>query len=791
MPLVDSQTSSPGRDPAAAAPSPPPSSSSSPWTLSSPAPSESAIATGADLVLDSGGLAVVHLFHLVVVLGPAVGELEFPASAALGDVLALEGGDVGPHARALRLIDVHGVVLVVAVLAEDELAVEVVLGLGLGGFAHLDGLGRGDVGEGLLVEKVEGLVVVLEDIRLAALLALLCLSGGCLAFRVVLLFRIAAVQGLVEFVLELPLGLVLIIVAAVVLIVGSFGGVLLPLCPLLGLADVDNQLLVRLGAVLVDVVVAEAAHHPLEDVLDLGLEVPLVLVAPDNQIGDERGEAGQHELDGETDDAHLDETEAALHDLAVVGRQEESLLTELRPELEEETADGCDGGGDHVRGAPCQTGADHGEVLLDVGRSCGGSLRHVWDLAVVDLGTVCGDHAVSHLDQQLVSCFSGPLIVLLAADNDLAQDGWDEMQGVVVDIWKEGDDGCETFTPGGGGNLLSTGDEEVLELQAPFPECCLADLRAGQARNEFHLADSVESLHDLGLGRYAQECIDGLKDRASALWQCLCVDIEKDSKHVAGESAQMLEVFLGGGAGDSALEEKVFFLLIIDVGDGLIRLHDGSESAADVQSQIDLLVELVKGLGQVQRQIAIAGEDGPNLLHNCLVNLYLHGLGRLAVVENLLEHEFTERDHLALEMVEVGVAGVISEDGEHPSSAVLALDGLDEVQGQYRQNSFGSHGTGGLADEFVCLLLVAERRALADLTYSLSNSQQDGVGSPAQNIEHGTKNGEGLKPSRLVLNSEQGFGCLGNLLKDLFVVYRWLGNHLRGHTVCHEGNQAL
>src|SRR5690606_39434931 len=90
---------------------------------------------------------------------------------------------------------------------EDELAVQIHLGLCLGGLAHLDGPCRRDVGQGGLVEEIERLVVVLENVRLPALLTLLTLPGRCtagvLVVRLVIFIRVTAVERLIVLILEL------------------------------------------------------------------------------------------------------------------------------------------------------------------------------------------------------------------------------------------------------------------------------------------------------------------------------------------------------------------------------------------------------------------------------------------------------------------------------------------------------------------------------------------------------------------------------------------------------------
>lgn len=282
----------------------------------------------------------MHIFIIVIIPRSPVRELEFPASATLCGVFALEGSNVGAYPRGrLRLINVHPVwvVVIVSVLPEDEFAIEIDLGFCPGRFAHFARFGGGDVGEGLLVEKIEGLVVIFNDVGLAALLGGLLLVesvvgslllviivvGGC---RVI---GVAAVERLIVLVVVLAFvagGLAIVgagVAGVFVTAEACAGGILSLLGAFFGFADVDDELLVGFGAVLVDEIVAKAADHALENVLDFGFEVALVFAAPDDEVGDQSGEAGHHELDGEADDAYFHEAEAALDDFAVVGCEEE------------------------------------------------------------------------------------------------------------------------------------------------------------------------------------------------------------------------------------------------------------------------------------------------------------------------------------------------------------------------------------------------------------------------------------------------------------------------------------
>ncbi|KAI6764772.1 hypothetical protein HG531_012659 [Fusarium graminearum] len=536
------------------------SSDASPSTLSTTASSTTeastaaAIPSRADPALDCGNIVVVHLhFVIFVVLAASVGELELASTAALGHVLALEGSD-------------------------DELAVEVDLGLGACRLAHLDRLCGRDVGQSLLVEKIQGLIVVLDN---------------CL----------------IVLVLELALRWAILVIITLLSIVLALGSILLLLGTLLGLSDVDHQLLVVIGTVLVDVVVTKAADHALENVLYLGLEMALVLVAPNNK--------------------------AALDDLSVVGGEEKVHG------LNQKSTNGSDGSRNHVGCATGQTSANHGDELLNVGSSSRGVIRHVRNLTVVDSRAASLNHTLSHTNQKIVSCLTRTLVVLLARDNDLAEHGRNEVKRGVGDKGKKGDDCGETL-----------------------------------------------SLHELSVGCDAEEGVDGLQDRTAALRKSLCVYVEQDGEHVAGKLGKVFEVLLGISAADPALKNKVLFLLL-DISNSLVRLDKSLESSADVQSQLNLLVQkvcqdlrkaLVERLGEIQRKVAVTGEDRPDLLNDCLVDLDFHCLLGLSVIDNPLEHEFTKGNHLTLEVSQICVACVIAKNREHPSTTWLTLYGLGKVQ---------------------------------------------------------------------------------------------------------------
>ncbi|GKT47162.1 uncharacterized protein ColSpa_07343 [Colletotrichum spaethianum] len=673
-----------------------------------------------NLSLDDRSFAIVQVLHFFIVLSTLVAELELAAETPLGDVLALERGDVSVDAGAVVLgaVDLHRLV----VLAEDQLAVKIGAGLGLGGLAHLDGLGGRDVGQGVAVEQIKRLILVFDDIRVTALpvgaLALGACGRALVVGLVVGAFRVAAVESLVQLVVELAS---LAAILFVTLLASLLGGVLLLLTALLGLADVDDELPVAFRTVLVDEVETELAYHALQDMPDLALEVALVLVAPDDEVGNKRRQARDHEFRGKTDDADLDETQDTLDDLAVVGGQEEihgldkvgkSLCAQGPSELVKHTAEGGDGRRDHVGGATNKTSADHGEELLQVGLAGGRVRRHVRDLGVVNGSAVRSLHAVTNLNKKIVSSLSGALVVLLAANDDLAKDGRDEVERGVGDIREEGRQGAQTLSTSRSRHLLSTRQEHLLQLVAACFECQFAGFGLGKTRDQLLRLILFED------------------DDSSDLEQGRVALAGQNSKHIASEAAQVLQVLLRSSSGDTALEHQVLLAVILNGSNGLIGLDEDLERSANLKTQLDLLVQnvceklsegLVKRLCYIKREIAVARQGCPNLLHKSLKDLDFHSLLRLAVVQHPLEHEFTEGHHLLAEMSKVGVAKVVAEDGEHPRATLLTLGGLSDVQRQYGENSLGTHGADGLSNDFVSLLLALERVTTTELSDGLGD----------------------------------------------------------------------
>ncbi|PMB73770.1 hypothetical protein BM221_001195 [Beauveria bassiana] len=640
----------------------------------------------ADAALDHRGRFLIQLHTtilvivaVVVVPGAAVRKLELAAAATPRGVFALDGGDIRADTATtcFGLVNLHGVFVVIVVLAEDELAVEVELGFGLFlRLPRLGGLGGGNVGERLLVEQIQRLVIVFENICLAALLRLLLWPGRrrfVIIIAVVVAFRLAAVDGAVVFRVKLLLAVsvffLLVIVVAVAVGSGTRArGILSLLGALLGLANVGDELAVSLGTVLVDGVVAEAADHALENVLDFGLEVALVLVAPDQEVGHERGEPRQHQLHGQADDANLDEAQAALDNLAIVRRQEEvhgldqvrqRLLGQRGAVLVQQPANGGDARGDHVRRTARQPRAHHGEELFQVGGARRRVVRHVRDLLIVDRRVVGGRHARAHLHEQLVRGLTRALIVFLAANDDFAEDRRDKVQRRVGDMRQERGNGGEAVAARGRRHLVGAGDDKLLQGGVALLKSGLAALRRAEARDQL-----IRLLLQLRLVITVDDERGNLKQRREALaWQ--------HREHVGGVLPEVGEVDCRRLLADAGLQQE-----IVLVGGNrrqrLIRLDERLERAADVEAQLRLLVEevgehfrkgLVKCLRQVKRQVAVAGQDGPHLLHDRLVNLDLHGLGRVAVLEDALEHDLAEGHHLALEVGKVRVAGVVTEDG--------------------------------------------------------------------------------------------------------------------------------
>lgn len=106
----------------------------------------------------------------------AVLELELSALASGSGIPAVDGGNVCVDAAlegaVARLVaKYHGVVVVVRVVVEDELAVEIGLCFAARGrgfrVARTSGASGGDVCEGFAGEKVEGLVFIFHNVSLA------------------------------------------------------------------------------------------------------------------------------------------------------------------------------------------------------------------------------------------------------------------------------------------------------------------------------------------------------------------------------------------------------------------------------------------------------------------------------------------------------------------------------------------------------------------------------------------------------------------------------------------------
>lgn len=91
----------------------------------------------------------------------------------------------------------------------------------------------------------------------------------------------------------------------------------------LPLANAAHELLVVLGHVPLDRIVAVLADHALEQVSNLDLEVVRVLVRPVHERRNERRERRSHEGGVEGDDGDLDEPEAGLDDLSVRRAEED------------------------------------------------------------------------------------------------------------------------------------------------------------------------------------------------------------------------------------------------------------------------------------------------------------------------------------------------------------------------------------------------------------------------------------------------------------------------------------
>ncbi|KAH8721249.1 hypothetical protein HC256_001608 [Beauveria bassiana] len=690
----------------------------------------------ADAALDHRGRFLIQLHTtilvivaVVVVPGAAVRKLELAAAPTPRGVFALDGGDIcaDTATTCFGLVNLHGVFVVIVVLAEDELAVEVELGFGLFlRLPRLGGLGGGNVGERLLVEQIQRLVIVFENICLAALLRLLLWPGRrrfVIIIAVVVAFRLAAVDGAVVFRVKLLLAVSFLLVIVVAVAVGSgtrARGILSLLGAFLGLANVGDELAVSLGAVLVDGIVAETADHALENVLDFGLEVALVLVTPDQKVGHERGEPRQHQLHGQADDANLDEAQAALDNLAIVRRQEEVHGLDQRAAVfVQQPANGGYARGDHVRRAARQPRAHHGEELFQIGGARRRVVRHVRDLLIVDRRVVGGRHARAHLHEQLVRGLARALIVFLAANDDFAEDRRDKVQRRVGDVRQERGNGGEAVAARGRGHLVGAGNDKLLQGGVALLKSGLAALRRAEARNQL-----IRLLLQLRLVITVDDERGNLKERREALaWQ--------HREHVGGVLPEVGEVGCRRLLTDAGLQQEIV-LVGSNRRQRLIRLDERLERATDVEAQLRLLVEevgehfrkgLVKCLRQVKRQVAVAGKDGPHLLHDRLVNLDLHGFGRVAVLEDALEHDLTEGHHLALEVGKVRVAGVVTEDGKHPGAAGLALDGLDQVQRQHGKDGLGTHGANCLTNYIVSLLLVAKRCVFANLADSLGDTE--------------------------------------------------------------------
>lgn len=218
------------------------------------------------------------------------------------------------------------------------------------------------------------------------------------------------------------------------------------------LADVAHELLVVLGHVTLDGVVPKAADHALEEVPDLDLEVVRVLVRPVDERGHELRQRRRDELGLERDDGNLDKAEAGLDNLAVGRREEDGdrvdELGEVRVvergcaagrdgsapsarckgerkrrtvELPHETAEGADGGGDHVRVGRREPSAEHRDKLLLVGVDLVlHRVLHALDQVALD--APAGRHLLAHRDEEVVRRLARDAVRLLGAEDGLGDE---------------------------------------------------------------------------------------------------------------------------------------------------------------------------------------------------------------------------------------------------------------------------------------------------------------------------------------------------------------------------------
>ena len=159
-----------------------------------------------------------------------------------------------------------------------------------------------------LVEQIKRLIIVLDNVLLATL-GLSTLGARATKHIIVrdirtsIRTRIGTVDCIVVLALELALGLLLC------LLVLTLASVSPLLAALTSLANVGNEFTIAFRTIALDQLRTKATDHALENVLYLCLEVLLVLVTPDNKVGHQTLQTGQHELRRERDDTDLDETE--------------------------------------------------------------------------------------------------------------------------------------------------------------------------------------------------------------------------------------------------------------------------------------------------------------------------------------------------------------------------------------------------------------------------------------------------------------------------------------------------